>query len=167
VLRFVNRRENAGFTLVEMLVALAILSILASIAAPYAELSLRREREVELKRALREVRTAIDRFRDEHKAGVFPATAEGVSEDGYPKSLSVLVEGVRLANAAGDKRRVFLRRIPRDPFYPDASVPTAEQWALRGYQDAAEAPTWGGKDVYDVRSKSEKVALDGSAYRSW
>ena len=156
---------NRGLTLVELLVTLVILSILAAAALPYAEVTVRREKEIELKRALREVRTAIDAFHDDWKGGKMAKTADGVSEDGYPKTLEALVKGMDSGDAKGSKRK-YLRRVPRDPF-SDSVKSAAEQWVLRGYQDERDSVTWSGRDVYDIRSGSEATALDGSKYKDW
>lgn len=154
-----------GLTLIELLVTLVILSILAAAALPYAELTVRRDKEIELRRALREMRVAIDAFHDDWKLGRIPKSSEAVSEDGYPKTLLVLTEGVDAADAKGTKRR-YLRRIPRDPF-ADSEKDTSEQWLPRGYQDERNSDDWNGKDVYDVRSASERVAIDGTKYKDW
>ena len=157
--------SSRGLTLVELLVTLVILSILAAAALPYAEVTLRREKELELRRALREVRAAIDAFYDDQKQGKISKLSSQASDDGYPKSLQVLVDGADTGDAKGSKRR-YLRRVPRDPFADGARAP-AEQWVLRGYQDSTESITWGGRDVYDVRSASEGTAIDGSRYKEW
>ena len=154
-----------GVSLIELLVTLVIVSILAAAALPYAETTIRREKELELRRALRDVRSAIDRFNDDWQAGRLPKDAEGVSEDGYPRTLAVLVEGVDSGDAKGGKRR-YLRRVPRDPFAAPTLGPEA-QWVLRGYQDETNAIVWGKKDVYDIRTGSEATALDGTRYRDW
>jgi general secretion pathway protein G len=154
-----------GFTLVELLVTLAILSILAAAALPYAEVTVRREKELELRKALRDVRGAIDAFYDDWKGGRISRGGTAASEDGYPRTLQALVEGADTGDAKGKKRR-YLRRIPRDPFADQARAP-AEQWVLRGYQDTTDSLTWGGRDVYDVRSASEGAALDGTRHKDW
>lgn len=157
--------RQQGLTLIELLVAMLILSILAAAVLPYAEVTVQRERELELRRGLRTIRTAIDRFHEDWQNGRIPKTDDPASDDGYPKSLRVLVNGVRQPGSA-EKRTTYLRRVPRDPL-ADPAVPTEEQWALRGYQDEPDTATWGGKDVYDVHSRSDKVAIDGTRYRDW
>jgi general secretion pathway protein G len=166
--RFARRASSSssrGVTLVELLVTLVILSILAAAALPYAEVAVRREKELELRQALREVRGAIDAFHEDWRAGRISRTSTAASEDGYPRTLEVLVEGADSGDAAG-KRRRFLRRIPRDPFADGRTAPS-EQWLVRAYQDAADSIIWGGRDVYDIRSAAEGTALDGSRYQDW
>ncbi len=158
-----KRKQVAGFTLVELLVTLAILSVLGSIALPYAEVTVRREKEFELRRGLREVRTAIDTFHEDWLAGRIPRSDRAVSDDGYPKTLDVLVGGVDRGQANGGRRR-YLRSIPKDPFSQAAA---ADPWALLGYQDERDALSWGGKDVYDIHSLSEATAIDGTLYKDW
>jgi len=147
------------------LVALVILSILASAALPYAEVTVRRDKELTLRRSLRKIRTAIDAFHADWKNGDISKFSDAASEDGYPKTLQVLVDGVDLSGASG-KRRYYLRRIPRDPF-ADQSEPPAEQWVLRSYQDPPDTASWGGQDVYDVHSATRRKALDGSKLKDW
>ena len=157
--------RGRGVTLIELLVTLVILSILAAAALPYAEIAVRRNNELELRRALREIRTAIDRFHDDWKEGAISRTSDAPSDDGYPKTLDVLVEGAEAGDAKGGKRK-YLRRIPRDPFADPQDEP-AEQWIVRGYQDEHDARAWNGVDVYDVRSASERTAIDGTRYADW
>ena len=156
---------DRGLTLVELLVTLVILSILATAALPYAEVAVRRDKEIELRRALRDLRSAIDGFHDDWNGGKISRTGAAGSEDGYPKSLQVLVDGADSGDAKGTRRK-YLRRVPRDPFADPAKTPQ-EQWVLRSYQDAADSLVWGGRDVYDVRSASDAAALDGSRYKDW
>ncbi len=161
-----SSRRSGGLTLIELLVTLAILSILAAAALPYAEMTVRRDRELELHRALREVRSAIDAFHDDWVAGRISHTNDLASADGYPKKLQVLVEGADTGHAGGGKRR-YLRRVPRDPFAESASAAPEAQWFVRGYQQGLDAVSWNGEDVYDIRSASEAQAIDGTNYRDW
>lgn len=158
-----NRQK--GFSLVEMLVALSIVSILAVISLPYAQITVRRTKEIELKNALRQMRTAISEFHQDVEEGVIKKDAAGVSKDGFPETLSLLVEGVDSGEADGKKVK-YLRRIPKDPFQ-DPKIQPLEHWVLRSYRDEADSITWGTQDVYDVRSSSNKKALDGSYYKDW
>ena len=154
-----------GFTLIELLVTLAILSILAAVTLPFVEITVVRTKELELHGALREVRTAIDTFHEDWGSSKISKTNANVSEDGYPRSLNILVEGVESSEARGGKRR-YLRRIPRDPFSEKDKAPE-ESWAIRSYQDELDATVLSGTDVYDIRSKSDRTALDGTHYRDW
>lgn len=154
-----------GLTLIEMLITVAILSILAAVALPFAETVVQRRKEIELRAALRDIRSAIDELHADWEEGRIPGSSDAVSRDGYPVDLDVLVEGVTLAGVEGETR-YYLRRIPRDPFADPAAAP-AEQWVRRGYRDAPDAIFWGGDDVYDVRSASEREALDGTRYADW
>ena len=163
--RRASSSSSRGLTLIELLVTLVILSILAAAALPYAEVTVRREKELELRRALRDVRTAIDGFNEDWKGGKISRTSTGASEDGYPRTLQVLVDGADTGDAKGNRRK-YLRRVPRDPF-ADQSKPPADQWILRGYQDAPDSIVWGGADVYDIRSSSAGTALDGTSYKGW
>ncbi len=160
-----KNRRSPGVTLMELMVTLVILSILAAAALPYAELTVRRNHELDLRRALRDIRGAIDRFHEDWETGRISKLDSAASEDGYPKTLRVLVEGVEISQAKGGKVK-YLRRIPPDPF-ADAAKAAEEQWVLRGYQDEANSILWSGKDVFDVHSASEKKAIDGSRYKEW
>ena len=131
----------------------------------YDDISTTRAKELELRRTLREMRTAIDRFHDDWMSRKISKTNSDASDDGYPRSLDVLVNGTEGSDAKGGKRR-YLRRVPADPFAA-SDKPPSEQWVIRGYQDDADAVIMSGKDVYDVRSQSEREALDGTRYRDW
>lgn len=152
-------------TLVEMLVVLAVLSILAVLSLPFAEMTIRRGKELELRRSLREIRNAIDRVHADWELDRISRLSRRLSENGYPKTLSVLVEGIKTGDAAGTRRK-YLRRIPRDPFVDPAITPD-EQWALLSYRDASDATVWGGEDVYDVHSNNQRTAINGSKYQDW
>lgn len=154
-----------GFTLVEMLVVLAILAILAAVTVPYAEMTVKREKEADLRRDLREMRSAIDRFHDDWQNAKISRAGGAASEDGYPRTLEMLVEGAEGTGPQGGKQK-YLRRIPENPFGDD-SLPPEKQWGLKGYQDDAHADQWGGQDVYDVYCPGDGKALDGSSYHDW
>lgn len=152
-----------GLTLIELLVSIAIISILASVAMPYAEVMVRRNQEIELRRSLREFRTALDDFHDDWLAGKIPQWSGAAGDYGYPKDLPTLVDGIQLDDG---RLKRYLRRIPRNPLSPQ-SRDIKEQWLLRGYEDPLDNKTWNGKDVYDIKVPSERQALDGSWYRDW
>ena len=160
-----NRKDSFGLTLIELLVTLVILSILAAAALPYAEITIRRSNEIELKRTLREIRTAIDQLHEDWKSGEVSKADSDISQDGYPKTLLVMVEGVDAGKPDAAKRK-YLRRIPDDPF-GDPEMPPAEQWVLRSYRDEPDTYSWGGEDVYDIKTGSDKIAINGSAYKDW
>lgn len=144
---------------------MVILSILSAIAIPYAELSVRRHSEYELKSALREVRQAIDRFHHDWEAGYISRRSTVASDDGYPRTLAVLVEGVDEKDVV-EKKRYYLRRIPKNPFIDPTLLPS-EHWQLRSYQDRPDALFWGRQDVYDIKPKTGKMAIDGTLYNIW
>ena len=150
-----------GFTLIELLVVMAVLGILAMAAFPLAELSVQRDREHELKRALWEIRDAIDAYKKAVDAGM--ATSEP-GTPGYPASLNALVAGVPNPRAAG-QLQFYLRRVPRDPF-ADPGLPAYKSWGLRSFQSPANAPR-PGADVYDVYSLSDKLGLNGVPLKDW
>jgi len=154
-------RSNGGFTFIELLVATAVIAILASAALPLARVSIKRQRELELKRALREMRTAIDQFKDWADAGRIATTELQFGSENYPPNLQILVDGVTLTNDASGTRKKFLRRIPIDP------ITGTTDWALRSYNDNPDSRVWGGQNVFDVRTKSEGTALDGTKYKDW
>lgn len=162
---------NKGFTLIEMLVTLVILSILASVALPHAKGMIIHSKEIELRQALREVREAIDSFHDDWKAGYFSFDSKAASQNGYPVSLEVLVEGVDVITVSDGlaQRKRYLRTIPRDPFFVrDGAKDTLEpSWRLLGYSQSPGTEQWNGVDVYDLRSRSEQVGKDGRRYDQW
>jgi len=150
-----------GFSFVELLVVTTIVLILASAIQPLARVTIQRTREAELRRVLREMRTAIDRFKDAADSGQIPATELKVNSEGYPPDLQTLVDGVSVANDATGRKLKFLRRVPIDPTMGD------DDWGLRAYQDKPDSTSWSGQNVYDVYSKNQGTALDGTKYRDW
>ena len=160
-----SNKFQSGLTLIELIVTLVILSILASAALPYAEVAVRRDQELELRRALREIRSAIDQFHLDWEAGRIPITSGEASEHGYPKTLQLLVDGVDQGKVT-DQKRYYLRRIPPNPL-ADPTLAPDKQWRLRSYLDEPDNSAWGEQDVYDVRVISEKQAINGSYYKHW
>jgi len=150
---------QAGMTLLELIIACTILLILSSAALPIARFTIVREREKELRRDLRDMRTAIDRYKDYADRGMIRTE---VGSEGYPPDLDTLVKGVALgASGANGKNVRFLRRVPVDPM-------TAQtDWGMRSIQDDPDSQSWGGKNVFDVYSKSQGLALDGTKYTDW
>ena len=173
-----HAHRRAGFTLIEMIVVVAIVGILAAAAQPLLALQTQRKKELELRHSLRILRTAIDAYKQAVVEGRIAPTSKSNDDSGYPPSLQILVDGVELvlppkaAQAAtsdsGPRRIYFLRRMPRDPFSNTAASEVAahQSWGLRSHDSPAEAPQ-AGRDVFDVYSRAEGVGLDGTAYRSW
>lgn len=151
------QRSEPGFMLVELIATIAILLVLASIALPLARVQLMRERETELRRDLRQMREAIDRYKILADSGMIPSK---VDSNGYPPDLQSLVEGVPIRGAA-DLKYKFLRRIPVDPLTGN------KDWGLRSVQDDSDSRSWGGQNVFDVYSQSQGTALDGTHYADW
>src|SRR5262245_37417764 len=153
-MKFANHR---GFTLIELMMSVMIISILVGLAVPLARNSIKREKEFELRAALRDIRTAVDKYKDASDRGFIMVK---VDTEGYPENLQILVDGVQMVGAV-DKKLKFLRRIPLDPM-----TNTAE-WGQRSYQDDPKSNSWGGQNIFDVYSKSEGTALDGTKYKDW
>ena len=147
-------RRQRGFTIVELIVAVTILTILSAAALPLVRVRVQREREVELRRDLWEMRDAIDRYKDAADRGAFQTK---LGSEGYPPDLDTLVNGV---DVNGKKVR-FLRHIPIDP------MTGKTEWGLRSVQDEPDSQSWGGQDVFDVYTKSEGTSLDGTKYKDW
>jgi general secretion pathway protein G len=155
--------RSRGFTLIEMLVTLAVLAILASAVIPLGEMALKREKEIELKRDLRLLREAIDAYKKRADEKKFDFDEETM---GYPPDLETLVKGVEVKTQEQGKSETkkvvkFLRRIPRDP------MTGTTDWGLRSYQDKPDSTTWGEENVYDVYTKSQAKAIDGTKYSDW
>ncbi|AAZ97393.1 type II secretion system transmembrane protein [Thiobacillus denitrificans ATCC 25259] len=156
-------RAPAGFSLIELMVTLAVLALLASVALPYGQLALQRQKEVELREALREIRGALDAYRQAVREGRVDAPADA---SGYPPDLDALWQGVADKTKPDASKLYFLRRLPRDPLFPDAAAPPASTWGLRSYASPPDAPA-AGKDVFDVYSLSPALGLNGVPYREW
>ncbi|HEX2445603.1 MAG TPA: type II secretion system protein [Vicinamibacterales bacterium] len=154
-------RLEAGYTFVELLVVTTILLILASAAMPLTRVTIQRTKEAELRRTLREMRTAIDKFKDAVDTGLISNLDVKAGSEGYPPSLETLVEGVTVANDASGRKLKFLRRVPIDPLTGEA------EWGLRAYQDRPDSTSWGGQNVFDVYSLAAGTGLDGTKYRDW
>ncbi len=150
-----------GYTMVELIIVSTILMILASAILPLTKVTIQRQREVELRRSLREIRTALDRFKDSVDQGLIATTELEPGSEGYPPDLQTLVDGVPAANDASGRKLKFLRRIPIDP------MTNSTEWGLRSYQDKPDATSWGGKNVFDVYTTGTGTALDGTKYRDW
>jgi general secretion pathway protein G len=149
-----SRRKILGFTLVELIVATAILAVLTGMAIPMARVTIKREKERELRHALWELRDGIDRYKDAADRGAFQIK---VGSQGYPADLDTLVNGVDV----GGKKLKFLRRIPIDP------MTGGTEWGMRSMQDDPTSDSWDGENVFDVFTKSQGTALDGTKYKDW
>lgn len=155
-------RQGRGFSLIELVVVLAILAVLASIGLPLAELAHRRTQEEDLRRSLREIRSALDTYKRLVDQGAIQKAADG---SGYPPSLDVLAAGVPDARSPTRAKIYLLRQLPRDPMAMEGTG-AAESWAARSYASAPDDPK-PGADVFDVHSKSSGVGLNGVPYREW
>jgi general secretion pathway protein G len=165
------RGRSAGFTLIEMVITLALVGLLSMAALPLYDITVTRLKETELRAALRTLRSALDAYKAAYDSGAIPAEA-GLS--GYPPSLDVLAQGVdtkpagavTLSGQSAAQKLVFLRQVPRDPFHPDPRLPAAQTWQTRAYGTPPDAPQ-SGKDVFDVASTVNRVGLNGVAYSDW
>jgi general secretion pathway protein G len=155
-----NRRD-AGYTFVEIAVVAAIVAILASAILPLAKVTVQRQRELELRRDLREMRTAIDKFKDAYDGQKIAPNDLPSNTDGYPPTLQLLIDGVRVNNDNTGARLKFLRRIPVDP------MTKSTDWGMRSTRDDPTSMSWGGQNVFDVHTKSEGRGLDGTKYSDW
>lgn len=155
--------RRAGFTLIELVVTVAIVAVLASVALPLNELMTQRAKEQDLRRALRDIREAIDAYKQAADEG---RVQRKIGESGYPRRLQDLVEGVEDQKDVKKARIYFLRRLPPDPFAADAAAAPAETWGLRSYASPPDDPRE-GEDVFDVFSRSAAVGINGRPYREW
>ena len=155
-----NRKRTSGFTLVELIVTVALVSILVGLALPLARNTIQREKEKELRQALRDMRAAIDRYKTAADGGQIMADAMA---NGYPPDLETLANGVDLLTAVG-KKIYFMRAVPIDPM---SECRCNTDWDLRSDQDDPTAGSWGGQDVFDVHTKSSGTAMDGTKYKDW
>ena len=152
------RAGERGVTLIEMVITIMVLLILASVTVPSARFAIKRQKELELRRNLRDMRHAIDEYKKLCDSGLIPK--EGVDSECYPEDLDVLVEGVDKVGTVGQKVK-FLRRIPIDPFTK------SKEWGKRSLQDEADSSSWSEQNVYDVYTQHDGTALDGTEYKDW
>jgi general secretion pathway protein G len=157
------RKAQSAFTLIELVITVAIIAILASVAMPLNELVVQRSREQDLRRALRDIREAIDAYKQASDDG---RIEKKVGDSGYPKRLADLVSGVEDQKSPTKGRIYFLRRLPRDPFATDATLSAAATWAKRSYASPPDDPKE-GEDVFDVYSPTPGVGINGRPYREW
>lgn len=157
------RDRIRGFTFVELMVTLAIMAVLVTVAVPMAQVAVQRQKEQELRVALMQIREALDAYKRASDQGRIPMR---LGESGYPKSLGELAEGVEDQRSPARQKIYFLRRIPADPMGMDATVKPEETWGLRSYASPPDEPSE-GDDVFDVYSRSAKVGLNGVPYRDW
>ena len=158
-----RRARLAGFTLIELVITVAIIGLLASAAYPLASMVIQREKESELRAALRDIRNAIDAYKDASEHGYIEVQADA---SGYPPDLKSLYAGVDDVRDPKKPKLYFMRRLPRDPFFPDGSASAEDTWGLRSYASPPDSPQ-PGVDVYDVYSLSTHKGLNGVPYHDW
>ena len=156
-------RSPSGFTLIELVITVAIVALLASVALPVTELAVQRGKEQELRRALREIREAIDSYKQAADEG---RVRRSINESGYPKTLELLVEGVEDEKSPKKDKIYFLRRLPRDPFGTDPDVSAGATWGKRSYASPPDDPR-DGDDIFDVYSRATGKGINGQPYREW
>ncbi len=170
----VNNRR--GLSLIELIVTVVILSVLGMLVLPLTQMTAKRSKELELRRDLREIRTALDEYKKGYDEAVKQGKKQNVADkSGYPETLELLVEGDDFGGLSKEKKK-YLRKIMPDPFHKATAKPDSadkegkvakEMWGLRSYKDKPESTQWGGEDVFDVYSLSEETAIDGTKYKDW
>lgn len=158
-----NIRKHAGFTFVELIITLAIMGVLVSVAIPLSQVAVQRDKEQELRASLIQIRSALDAYKRAVDQGRIKTQ---IGESGYPKELDELVDGVLDQRSPSKQNIYILRSLPRDPMSADASLPASETWQLRSYDSPPDNPSE-GEDIFDVYSKSDKLGLNGVAYSQW
>jgi general secretion pathway protein G len=153
--------KDPGFTFIELIIVSTMIFVLAAAIMPLTKVTMQRTREAELHRSLREIRTAIDKFKDAADLGNISSLDIKAGSENYPPDLDTLVEGVGAANDATGRKLKYLRRVPLDP------MTKSTDWGLRSYQDDPKSTKWGGQDVFDVHTTSDGTALDGTKYKDW
>jgi len=161
LLGFEKHHSDSGFSFIELLMVTAILAILASAVMPLSQVTIKRQQEAELRSALRDIRTAIDNFKDAADQGLIANDSLNPDNEGYPENLEILVEGIPVTDNSSGQLLKFLRRIPVDP------ITKSRNWGLRSYQDQANTRTWGGGNVFDIHTISTATSLNGTAYKDW
>ena len=156
-----KRVLERGYSFIELVIVAAIILILASAVMPLAKVTAQRQKEAELRRCLRDMRSAIDKYKDGVDAGLIGGVDVRAGSEGYPPDLETLVEGVSVVNDQSGRKLKFLRRIPTDPMTGNS------EWGLRSYQDDPDSMSWGGQNVFDVYTKADGTALDGTKFKDW
>ena len=165
-------RNRRGLSFIELIITVVILSVLGMLVLPLTQMTAKRVKELELRRNLREIRTAIDKYKDTYDEAVKQGKKQNVADkSGYPETLEMLVEGDDFGGLTKEKKK-FLRRIPPDPFNHSKvgakdDKKDEKMWGLRSYADKPDSTQWDGKDVFDVYSYSEETAIDGTKYKEW